>query len=182
MVPRTLVQEEVQMPNTFFIADNHFGHKNVIEFEKEDGELLRNFLTLDDMHEHMIEKWNNVVKLHDTVYVLGDVVINRKAFPLLHKLSGRKILVKGNHDIFPIMDYLEYFDDVRAYKVLTADGIICSHIPIHPDSLERWKFNVHGHLHNNSVNDKRYFCVSAEQLNYTPIALDELRVRLNEVT
>ena len=162
------------MKNTFFISDTHFGHKNIITFKKSDGSFLRPFDSVEEMDELMVKNWNNIVNPVDTVYHLGDVVINRKAFPILNRLNGRKVLIKGNHDIFKLKDYVKYFDDIRAYKVITKHGIICSHIPIHTDSLSRWKLNLHGHLHSNKLHDDRYKCISVEQINYTPIGLNEI--------
>ena len=112
------------------------------------------------------------------VYVLGDVAINRRFLPLVEKLNGKKILIKGNHDVFKIGEYLKYFHDVRGSHLL--DGMILSHIPIHPDSLARFGKNVHGHLHSNRVMlndeiDPRYFCVSVEHINFRPMPLEVLR-------
>jgi calcineurin-like phosphoesterase family protein len=99
-------------------------------------------------------------------------------------MSGRKVLIKGNHDLLEIKDYLAHFDDVRG--IHQFKGVLITHIPVHPDSLARWGFNIHGHLHNNIVTrnnaytgatkepDDRYFNVSVERLNYTPISLDEV--------
>lgn len=189
------------MTKTFVIADTHFGHKNVIIFKDSDGNIVRKFETIEDHDNHIKKCWNEVVKAGDTVYHLGDVVINRKALPFLKELNGRKVLVKGNHDIFKIKDYLEYFDDVRAYKVLPEHGIVMSHIPIHPQSLDRWKINIHGHLHHNKVlkpwawflrkvlrffkldfkffYDPKYKCVSVDQTNYYPVDLDRIIKNLN---
>jgi calcineurin-like phosphoesterase family protein len=55
-----------------------------------------------------------------------------------------------------------------------------THIPVHYCELEyRFKKNIHGHMHEKVVlfNDKpdsRYINVSCEQINYTPIALEEI--------
>ena len=63
--------------------------------------------------------------------------------------------------------------------------MILTHIPVHPESLARWGLNVHGHLHANRVNlplaqipDRRYFNVSMEQINYTPISLEEVKTHV----
>lgn len=166
------------MGNTFFISDTHFGHRNIITFKDDDDKPLRPFDSVEEMDETMVANWNGTVKPQDTVYHLGDVVINRKALAILWRLNGRKILIKGNHDIFKLKDYVQHFDDIRAYKVMPAHGIICSHIPIHPESLARWKVNIHGHLHSNTLPDKRYFSVCVEQINYTPISFDEILERV----
>lgn len=167
---------------TFLVSDTHFGHKNILNFLNKDGSKLRPFETLDEMHEVMIERWNSVVRPKDRIYHLGDVAIPRRGLQVLSKLNGRKILIKGNHDIFKLKDYTEFFDDIRAYWSL--DGFILSHIPLHEQSVIRWKANIHGHLHSNIVNelwtelpDKRYINVSVEQINYTPIDFEEIRNR-----
>lgn len=160
------------MNRAFVISDTHFGHKNIITFKDNEGKIVRDFPSIEDHDAHLVKCWNLVISPKDTVYHLGDVAINKKGLPILEELHGRKILVKGNHDIFEWKDYLYYFDDIRAYKVMPEYGIIMSHIPIHPDSMSRWKLNIHGHLHHNSLNDPRYRCVSVEQINYVPLDLE----------
>lgn len=170
------------MANIFFISDHHFGHANILTFKNSDGTLLREFDDVDHMNEIMIQRHNLVVRPSDKVYFLGDVVISRKtsALQVLARLNGEKVLIKGNHDQCNADAYLQYFKDIRGSHQF--EGLIMTHIPIHPESLARWGLNVHGHLHNNVVRmplsqipDKRYFNVSVERLNYTPISLEELR-------
>lgn len=136
----------------------------------------------------MIKNWNDTVTPGDKVYHLGDVVMNRRYLKILERLNGRKVLIKGNHDIFKLKDYTEHFDDIRAYQIYPKHGIICSHMPIHPNGLEhRFKYNVHGHLHSNIVTqvgskvpDTRYLNICVEKTNYTPISFDEILKKLGE--
>lgn len=172
--------------NIFFCSDHHFYHKNIIKFTKPDGTLIRQFSDLDHMHEHFIAQHNSVVKPNDVVYFLGDVVLERKdasKLGILHRLNGRKHLVRGNHDELDTIYYLDYFEDV--HSLVAKYGVIMSHVPIHPGSIERWNCNLHGHLHYKRVLDSsghpdpRYINVSMEQLdNYKPISLDELNKRI----
>jgi len=172
------------MTNIFLIADTHFGHRGIVEFLRADGVTKeRPWYNVEEMDEELISNWNRVVRPKDKVYHLGDVVINRRALPTVGRLNGEKILIKGNHDLFKPEEYLKYFKDVRGSHKL--DNYILTHIPIHPDSLARWtNGNIHGHLHFNNVRlpdgsiDKRYFCISVEQINYTPIAFEELKTIL----
>jgi calcineurin-like phosphoesterase family protein len=188
------------MGQRFVIADPHFGHKGMIMFSKTDGTPARPWgRVCDDMEpaeaaervaamdEAMVERWNAVVHPKDTVEVLGDVVINRRALPILARLNGDKRLYMGNHDVFTkkhSADYRPYFSTIAAYKVMPKDGIIMSHIPIHTCQLEgRWIGNIHGHMHHNRVMlngspDPRYLCVSVEQINYTPMAYEEALIFL----
>lgn len=179
------------MANIFLISDTHWGHKGVCEFLNDDGTKLRPWDNYTDMDEAMIANWNSVVGPKDKVYHLGDVVINRRAFPTLSRLNGEKVLIKGNHDIFRLEEYTPYFKDIRGTHKL--DNMLLSHIPVHPDSLARWcGGNAHGHLHSNRVMlpkfdtkgnanvDPRYFCASVEQINYTPISFEEVKRLMKE--
>ena len=168
------------------------------QFLRSDGSPLRPWDEVYEMDEALVANWNRVVGSKDKVYHLGDVVINRKALKILSRLNGEKVLIKGNHDIFRAEEYLEYFKDIRGSH--TLDKYVMTHIPIHTASIERWGGNIHGHLHSNkvmmpewyideegtwntwSVEDPRYFCASVEQINYTPIAFEEIKRTMRERT
>ena len=80
---------------TYFIADTHFLHKNIISF---DG---RPWDSVEEMTEGLIERWNGQVKGHDHVYVLGDFCWSAQVeqwAEILKRLKGHKHLVTGNHD------------------------------------------------------------------------------------
>jgi calcineurin-like phosphoesterase family protein len=150
-----------------------------------------------EMDEAMIERWNERVRPNDKVYHLGDVVINRKSLVTLARLNGDKVLIRGNHDIFRDDEYRKYFRELRAYHVM--NGMILSHIPIHPESLGRFGTNIHGHLHANRVMkakginyptgeiiyseteiDPRYHCVCVEQTDFAPILFEDVIKRIKE--
>ena len=124
------------MPSVFLVSDTHFGHAGVCRFLRDDGVTkLRPWDNPDDMDEEMVKRWNETVRPNDKVYHLGDVVINRKALSIMHRLNGDKVLIRGNHDIFRDDEYRQHFRELRAYHVM--NGMILSHIPIHEESLGR---------------------------------------------
>lgn len=181
------------MPETWFISDPHYGHEKICTvFKRADGSPLRPFANAEEMNEEMVKRWNDRVRNGDKVYVLGDVCINRKFLPIVDRLKGSKRLIRGNHDIDKIKNYLKYFTEVYAIRVL--DDMVLTHVPIHPDSLtQRFGTNVHGHLHANRVMwtrnvdaiimdviDPRYYCVCVEHTDYAPISLGELRERIQK--
>jgi len=178
------------MKNVWFISDTHFGHANIITFTYSEAP-LRAFSTVEEMDETIIQNWNRIVKPYDRVYHLGDVAMSKKHIATVGRCNGHKVLLRGNHDIFKLSDYTPYFEDVRAYKVYPAHGLICSHIPVHPKQLGlRFTTNVHGHLHANFIPDPtysenrpdpRYINVSVERTNYTPVNLDEIIQRAGVV-
>lgn len=164
----------------FFISDPHFGHAAILTFLNPDGSRLRPFANLDEMHDHIIMKWNSRVTEADTVYVLGDICFKHRHLDILDQCNGRKILIRGNHDNEKLSRYTKHFADVRGCDV--KEGYIATHVPIHPESVKRFGLNIHGHLHGNSLRDPRYFCVSMEQVDYTPITLEEIKQRIEKPT
>lgn len=168
----------------WYTSDTHFSHASTWEkFKRPDGTPLRPFSSTEEMDETLIDNWNKVIKPNDTVIHLGDVVINRKALHILHRLNGHKRLCRGNHDIFKMQDYINGgFEEIYGVYVLPKIRVICSHIPIHKDSLERWNQNWHGHLHfgtvklktNHNTPDKKYRNLSVEMTDFAPIQHDEL--------
>lgn len=185
------------MPAVWLVSDTHFGHeKTCTVFKREDGSPLRPFSSAEEMDEHMVLAWNQRVRPNDKVYHLGDVVINRKSLRVLERLRGDKVLIRGNHDIFKLEDYTQYFRDVRGYHVM--NGLILSHVPVHAESLARFGANVHGHLHANRVLkprgvniktgeilyskdvDPRYFNVSVEHTDFAPILFEDVCKKIVE--
>jgi len=177
---------------TFLIADTHFGHNNIVNFLREDGSKLRPWDSIKEHDEALIENWNSVVKPCDKVYHLGDVGFKSAThlINLVSSLNGTKILIKGNHDNLKLSQYAKVFKDVRASHQL--DGIVLSHIPLHQSTLYRWKGQIHGHTHDGvilryiewediEVPDEKYFNVSCERINYTPIDFEEVTAHFKKL-
>jgi calcineurin-like phosphoesterase family protein len=184
------------MPSVFLTSDTHFGHINICKFTNYDGSPVRPWDDVQEMDEEMVKRWNNSVGPIDTVYHLGDVVINRKSLAIMDRLYGDKVLIKGNHDIFSLSDYSKYFRDIRAYHVM--NGLILSHIPVSKDSLYRFGANIHGHTHGNRVRkicgvnvntgeilysdeiDPDYFSVCVEHTDFRPILFEDVLQRIKD--
>jgi calcineurin-like phosphoesterase family protein len=154
------------------MSDPHFGHRKMVEFTRADGTKLRPFDTVEEMDRAIVERWNACVADGDRVYLLGDVAFNRRSIQPVRELKGRKVLVRGNHDELNLRDYAELFDDVRG--LVSKPNFVMSHAPIHPSCMDRWKLNIHGHLHDKTLDDPRYACVSVEQTGYAPVLVDDL--------
>lgn len=164
------------MNNTIYvISDTHFGHKRIIEPDMEGAH--RQFTSIAEHDRELVARWNAVVREDDTVWHLGDVFFGGKeAHGILGQLKGRKKLVLGNHDHYPLEIYQQYF--VGIYGAAEWGGCILTHVPVHPHQLgRRFSKNIHGHLHSKRVfdisgdPDPRYVCVSAEHTNLAPTPL-----------
>lgn len=160
-----------------FIADLHLSHKNMAVY--------RGFTSVEEHDEYIISKWNSVVGKRDTTYVLGDITMEKRTnYELLSQLNGTIIVVGGNHDqrqhTKSMLEYVNGFAGVIKYSNKKGFKAWLTHIPVHTNELDRCPYNIHGHIHKANVKtwygmkDKRYICVSCEQVDYTPKTIEEL--------
>jgi calcineurin-like phosphoesterase family protein len=158
--------------SAFVFSDPHFYHENMAK--------KRNFSSAEEMNEHIIKKWNQVVSKRDGVYLLGDITMEKKKYEILSRLNGIINVVLGNHDQRQhVREMLEYVNGV-AGMIDYKGKVILSHCPIHPSQLEfRYGVNIHGHVHENTLEDSRYINVSAEVIDYTPVEIIKLVPWLN---
>jgi calcineurin-like phosphoesterase family protein len=178
------------MSNVWFISDTHFNHHKIILLESARAS---EFDSIEEHDETLVERWNEVVRPNDVVWHLGDVAMwDKESLGVVARLAGIKRLLLGNHDNLKPQAYIDAGFQ-RVYAGVEKYGAWLSHIPIHPMSVERYGVNIHGHTHTQratvladamdgdyleSVTDRRYICVSAEQIGYQPVSLDEVRQRM----
>src|SRR5690606_3234354 len=107
----------------FVIADLHFSHKNMAS--------KRGFKSIEEHDQHIIDCWNSVVNKGDTVYILGDVTMEKKSpYYLLDQLKGYINVVLGNHDRRQdVPELLKHVNSVCAS--IKMNNCIFTHIPIH---------------------------------------------------
>jgi calcineurin-like phosphoesterase family protein len=181
--------------DTFVISDTHFSHANILTFIADNGEKVRpGFGSFEEMDEHIVNKWNSVVKPQDKVYHLGDVVMKKRYIDIIARLNGRKRLIMGNHDIFGFKFYADYFDEVYAMRILPKEGVMMTHIPLHLNCVKRGFINVHGHIHERIIgSDTRmvlghisqqhpyYYNVCCEHHGYTPVSMDVISDKIKNL-
>lgn len=117
----------------FFISDLHFGHKSIITRFGRVGK----FSSLDEMHEHIISKWNNKISEIDMAYIIGDssFLAFKPTLEIMKRLNGRKILIRGNHDLkrFSLKQFMEMgFEEVYDEHILTisnGEKVLLKHYP-----------------------------------------------------
>ena len=78
----------------WFIADEHYGHTNII------GYTNRPFKSVQEMNEAMISNHNKVVGQEDVVIHAGDFTLKDKQYAakIIKRLNGKHIFLKGSHD------------------------------------------------------------------------------------
>ena len=162
------------MSNVYHISDLHLGHKNILNFAKE----FRGFATTVEEHDEVLtDIIASTCNKRDTLYVHGDVAMVPEKLFLLNKCKATKIMIRGNHDYYPLGLYLKVFNDVHGFMKHKKSWL--SHAPIHPQEL-RNKINLHGHVHNQSVLtdllqlDERYVNVCVENCGGVPINYQDI--------
>ena len=141
------------------------------------------------MNEVIVNKWNNVVKPDDEIFVLGDVTMKgpEQAFSVLTRLSGKKYLIKGNHDSFVDdevwqQQYAWVFQWVKDYYELVWNNqkFVLFHYPI-----EEWAdyykgaIHLHGHQHNAPAYNiqqagLRRYDVGVDANDFKPVGIDTI--------
>lgn len=162
---------------TFFTADNHFCHENIIKYAK------RPFMSVEEMNTILISRWNSVVKPKDSIYILGDLIFSNGdiANELIKKLNGKKYLIVGNHDTFLRYDSFDksLFEWIKDYHVLKYNKLkfILFHFPIHSwDCKFHNSIHLYGHVHNNSMPELsgNAYNVGVDNNDFKPISINKV--------
>lgn len=194
---------------SFFIADTHLGHKNIVlgTSEWEDKQECRNFNTLEEHDSFIIDNINNTAGVDDRLYILGDFVFGGKDNIPKYRdriLCKNIILIRGNHDIHmhknsSVLHNGKYINvnslfsnvyDMLDFKIGTTKLVLC-HYPIMSwHRAASGSIHLYGHIHKDMKEVYNYIgsrfglsnnavCVSAECINFTPASLSDIKYIVN---
>jgi calcineurin-like phosphoesterase family protein len=156
------------MTCVYVTSDWHINHYSIPK------KFRTHFKDHDEHVQTLVDNYISCIGKRDICWFLGDICFDNEACEIIRSLPGTKHLVMGNHDTDRKCDIEQLvltFDSVhslRAYKQCWL-----SHAPIHPKEL-RGRFNVHGHMHEDKIDDMRYFNVCPEQTNYMPVKYQDI--------
>ena len=174
------------MSEIFFTSDTHFCHQPEFLWKP------RGFNSVEEMNEAIVERWNSVVKPGDTVYHLGDTMLNdtKKGIEYFKRLNGQIFLIYGNHDTTNRIDTL--YEACR-YKMLGGwyafvikhgkQSLYLSHYPTLTANYDDKHFsqhmiNLHGHTHQQTnwlqPDNPFMYHVGVDSHNCTPVHIDEV--------
>lgn len=136
------------MPETFFTADTHFGHANII---KHCG---RPFASVEEMDAVLVANWNAVVSCSDDIWHLGDFAYKvdaERVAKLFRKLNGRKHLIIGNHDGRATLQ-LPWSSEPKDRRAVRVPGeelpVICDHYAMRTWPKSHYgAVRLYGHSH-----------------------------------
>ena len=178
----------------YITSDLHFGHKNIVRgttnWRTQDGEVpvdsTRDFQTIEQMNERLIDGINHFVGQDDTLIMLGDVSFggfdNIGIF--LERLVCHNIhLILGNHDhhIENNRDHVQgRFLSVQHYLEVSINGknfVLC-HYPLQSwHGMGKGVIHLHGHVHlpeNKKFGQGKKMDVGVDGNGMDPYSIDEI--------
>jgi len=139
----------------WFASDHHFGH----EFMQK----MRNFKTIEEHDQTLIEAHNKVVKKGDDVYFLGDFTFKGTQHwqSYTEQLNGNLHLIRGNHDCVGVNGKTYGFSWIKDYHEQKVNNILLENFKSEPKILlclfhypiychhknKRGSIMLHGHTH-----------------------------------
>lgn len=168
------------MKRTFFIADTHFGHANIIKF------CNRPFQSIEEHDEALIENWNKVVTRNDDVWHLGDFCFGRSDedfYKVFRRLNGKIHFVKGNHDKLAMKNrnaFASYYSSgITEIEIEGVSVVLCHYPMLSWNKSFHGSFHLFGHVHgwvdrNPQWKRNRALDVGVDVRNFTPIEWDEV--------
>lgn len=185
----------IDKQNIFFVSDFHIGHFNVIKFDK------RPFKNLDEMHNTLINNWNNVISDDDIVFYLGDLFYKCSIkYPvwLVHQLKGKIHFILGNHDRYRDISKMNRFETISTEIKLDVKDDSANrgyqHFHLHHHPILSWNkashgaIHLHGHCHQKLAMSPDYswlykrkiMDVGCNGIDYTPISYSQIKEKMGK--
>jgi calcineurin-like phosphoesterase family protein len=166
----------------FFTSDQHFFHQGIVD-------IGRPFKNSQEMDRIIIRNYNRVISDEDIVYHLGDLSLissyqSDRLKNVVEKLSGRKILILGNHDSLKPFKYVDVgFESVHTsleieIEALEFDGfpkkkILLNHDPV-VSIVNKHDLYICGHVHTMFKSLGKIINVGVDVWGFTPVNLDDI--------
>jgi calcineurin-like phosphoesterase family protein len=158
----------------WFTSDQHFGHRNIIEY------CNRPWQNVNEMNQGIIDNWNKLISVNDTVFVVGDVFLcnPEQAKEIIAQLNGKKILIRGNHDrSIETMKGVGFSEVHSKLLIHLQDGrrALLAHKPI---SWYQFRGGadllIHGHHHHGNIVNGFRVNACVDLWNFHPFSEEQL--------
>lgn len=180
------------MGNIWITSDLHLSHQRLFLYGP------RGFSSPEEMAEAIVERWNSVVKPEDTIYNLGDLILNDvdAATPYLRALNGNQVWIIGNHDTLNKIEKVTtecpnihlLGTPQTSYATVIKNGkwsFYLSHYPTSVGNFEERKrlccLCGHSHTQNKWQDwDKMCYHVEMDAHNCYPVNIEDIRVDIRQ--
>jgi calcineurin-like phosphoesterase family protein len=167
------------VPRTWFTADFHLGHSNIIQY------CNRPFAHTTEMDAAILARLNAVVKAEDELYYLGDFCMGgpKVALAYRERIRCRRIyFILGNHDrVIPkIADQFTWVKELAEVTVRNHRIVLCHYAMRTWHQAARGAWHLYGHSHGNlpPLDGSRSLDVGVDTHDFQPYSFEDLRGRL----
>ena len=160
--------------NTYFTADPHFQHANIIKY------CNRPFKSIQEHDEILIINWNSVVMPGDLIYIVGDFGFGDLE-SILKRLNGTKILVTGSHDK-STLKYPKYFAKISPLIEVTIEDqpIVLCHYAMRVWGRSHYgSWHLYGHSHGNLEGSGKSFDIGVDCHNFFPWSFKQIKEKMD---
>lgn len=181
----------------FFTSDTHFNHDFVRKI------CNRPYSTIEEHDQKLIENWNSVIGIDDTVFHLGDFCFGGapKWKEIINQLNGHIYLIRGNHDDKNLSaNVINLFEGVFYQAKLLVDNriVYLNHFPFlcfaHGDIntyKDNYAIQLFGHIHSgpnctgsdcsrSQILYPTQYDVGVDNNNYFPISWKNVQDKINK--
>lgn len=164
-----------------FTADTHFGDAGILRLRGA------TFPSVEAHDAALVARWNAAVAPDDEVWHLGDFAHGAspaRCRAVFDRLSGRKRLVRGNHDSRRVLA-LPWVDppvESARINVIDAGGalrrLFLAHYPHRAwPGLWRDARHLYGHTHGSIADTRRSCDVGVDAWDYAPVRIEAILAR-----
>ena len=164
------------MANTWFTADFHLGHTNIIRY------CSRPFATVEEMDQAIIERLNASVRPNDVLYFLGDFCMGgqTRVRAYRQRIQCKKIFaVPGNHDkqARKLEAEFSWLDNLAEVSIHGQLIVLCHYALRVWDRSNRGSWHLYGHSHGRLPQVTNALCmdVGVDTHDFRPWHFDEIK-------
>ena len=164
----------------YFTSDWHLGEDRLGDITAgEFNPFYRPFHSTLAQDTSIVTMCNRIVRPEDTLYHLGDVMVNESGFEWLEKIwCKNKVLIVGNYDE-QYLDRLEnYFDKIYRWRFVYEDEENDSgeqfYLVHKPEDMTPICFNIVGHIHGLWKVKRDMVNVGVDAWHFRPVSMNEI--------
>lgn len=187
----------------FFSSDFHFGHKNIVKgvSEWEPKDHCRDFNTVEEMDNLLLENINKIIKKEDILYFLGDFAFGNNKIEKCRYYRDRINcstihMIRGNHDSHSwknrqkdegikqeLSKIFTSCQDSLSIYIGNKLYILNHYCQVTWEEQNRESYHVHGHSHGNlkPIEGLKHMDIGIDTNNYQPYSTKEVNLILSKV-
>jgi calcineurin-like phosphoesterase family protein len=154
----------------YFTSDWHLNETRIGDFNP----FFRPFKSINEQNDTIIKNLNDIVKLDDELYMLGDVAMDEGGLKLLDKIKCQnRTLIVGNYDEDKLEQLTKYFGQVRNEMNLRIGKVDC-YLNHYPTKYVNNRFNITGHIHGLWKVKPNMVNVGVDAWHFKPVSKEEI--------